>query len=133
MRKSILLKILLVLSGAIGIGIGGALLFVPVTFEASSGINLNGNVNLISELRALGGLLFSGGILILLGAFIPKLTYTSVALSSLVYLAVGLSRVLSIIVDGIPNNSLLNATIIEICIGLFSLIFLIKYRKKTTI
>ena len=124
-----LVKVFLVVSGAIGIVVGGALLFVPVAFEASAGINIEGNINLLSEVRAPGGTLLVAGILILLGAFISKLTYTSVMLSSLFYLSYGFSRVFSMLIDGIPGESLITATIAEIVIGLISLLIFIKLSK----
>lgn len=129
MEKSKVVRVLLMVSGIIGIGIGGALLFVPVAFEASAGINLGEDLNLLSEIRAPGGALLSGGIIIFLGAFIPKLTHMSLVLSSLFYLSYGFSRVLSMMIDGIPHNSLLSATIIEIIIGLLSLFLLCKFGK----
>ena len=130
MENSKLIQVLLIISGIIGIGIGSALLFAPVAFEASAGINLGEDINLLSEIRAPGGLLVSGGIIILLGAFIPKLRHTALVLSSLFYLSYGISRVLSLIVDGMPHSSLLFATAIEIVIGLLSLLVFVKFSKK---
>lgn len=130
MEKSKVVQVVLIISGIIGISIGGALLFAPVAFEASAGINLGEDINLLSEIRANGGALLLGGILILLGTFISKLTHTSLILSSLFYLSYGFSRVLSMIIDGLPHNSLLSATVVEIIIGLLSLFLLIKFRNS---
>ncbi len=131
MKNSKLVKVLLFVSGIIGIGVGSALLFDPVGFEASAEINLAGNVNLLSEMRAPGGALLAAGVLILLGGFIPKLTQTSILLSSLFYLSYGLSRVVSIIIDGVPNESLVVVTVVEIIIGIISLAMLVnRHRAK---
>lgn len=130
MENSKLVKVLLVIAGMIGIAIGGALLFDPVAFEASAGISLGENINLLSEVRAPGGALLAGGILILLGAFISKLTHTSVVLASLFYLSYGFSRILSMIIDGVPNTSLVMATVIEIIIGILSISVLFNFLKK---
>lgn len=133
MEKSKLVKALLFVSGITGVGIGGALLFVPVAFEASAGIHLEQDVNLLSELRAPGGTLLITGILIMLGAFNPRMAFISILLSTLFYLSYGASRVFSILVDGIPNDSLVIATIIEIVIGSLSLFVFINLRNGRNI
>ena len=131
MEKSKLVKALLVVAGMSGIVIGAALLFNPVAFEASAGISLGKeNINMLSEVRAPGGALLAAGVLILLGAFISKLTHTSVVLTSLFYLSYGFSRILSMIVDGVPATSLVMATVVEIIIGLFSIYILLNFRKQ---
>lgn len=130
MGKSKFIQALLLVSGLIGIGIGGALLFVPVAFEASAGIALTEDVNLLSEIRAPGGALFIGGIFIFSGAFYTRLTFTSLVLSSLFFLAYGLSRIFGILVDGVPGDALLFATLLEIGFGLANLFALIAYTRK---
>ncbi|MCJ8290416.1 MAG: DUF4345 domain-containing protein [Crocinitomicaceae bacterium] len=125
-----LIKVLLVVSGLTGIIIGSGLLFAPVSFEASAGIDLGTNINLLSEVRAPGGALLVAGVLILLGAFMTKLAYTSVLLSSLIYLSYGFSRVFSMIVDGVPSESLVTATIVEIVVGGLSFLVLVNFQKN---
>ncbi|PCJ37855.1 MAG: hypothetical protein COA99_12380 [Moraxellaceae bacterium] len=125
-----LIKVLLVVSGLTGIIIGSGLLFAPVSFEASAGIDLGTNINLLSEVRAPGGALLVAGVLILLGAFITKLAYTSVLLSSLFYLSYGFSRLFSMIVDGVPSESLVTATIVEIVVGGLSFLVLVNFLKN---
>ncbi len=129
MGNSIAAKIFLVVSGLIGIVIGGALLFFPVAFHASSGISLGDNVNLLSETRAPGGTLVAAGALIALGAFNPRTAPTSFLISSLFYLSYGVSRLYSLFVDGIPHSSLVVAMGCEIAIGLLSLFVLLKANK----
>ncbi|MFY0598570.1 MAG: DUF4345 domain-containing protein [Cyclobacteriaceae bacterium] len=127
MEKSKLVKALLVVSGMIGMGIGGALLFAPVAFEASVGVSLGRDINLLSELRAPGGMIVIAGVLIMLGVFISRMTPISVFLSCLFYLSFGLSRVVGMILDGIPNQSILTSAIIEMVIGLLSLLVLVNH------
>lgn len=130
MEKSKLVKVLLVVAGITGIAIGGALLFDPIGFEASAGISLEGDINMLSEVRAPGGALLAGGILILSGAFISNFTHTSVLLASLFYLSYGFSRILGMIIDGIPATSLVTATVIEMIIGILSISILLNFNKK---
>lgn len=121
MKKFRTVQILLVFAGIIGIGVGGAQLFIPVAFESSASINLGNNISLLSEIRAAGGTLLIAGIIIMAGAFIPQITYSSVALSALFYLSYGVSRMLSMSIDGMPSESLVMATVAEIIVGVFSL------------
>ena len=129
-KSSILNNALLVMSGATSIGIGAALLFAPIAFEASVGIDLGEDINLLSEIKAPGGLLLSGGVVMILGVFRTQLTKVSLWLSSLLYLSYGLSRILSIISDGLPHKSLIAATFVEMVIGLLSLVVLIRFERK---
>ncbi len=130
MEKSKLVKSLLVISGIIGIIIGGSLLFIPVSFQATAGIDLRGNVSLLSEMRASGGAILVVSVLVMLGVFIAKLTFASVVLTCLFYLSYGVSRIFSIIIDGMPSESLIIATIVEMVIGLLSLLVLVSFREK---
>ncbi|HEY9081077.1 DUF4345 domain-containing protein [Magnetovibrio sp.] len=132
MNKSIATKTFLAISGIILIGIGGALLFAPEAFQASSGIDLGGNINLLSETRATGGLLFSAGFVVVLGAFKTAMAQASVVLSSLIYLSYGASRILSMVMDGVPDHSLVAATGAEIILGTLGLlVFLISKETKS--
>ena len=126
-------RIVLVVFGTIGTVIGIALLFFPILFESSAGIELNNKISLLSEIRAYGGVILTSGIVIVMGAFISKLTYSSLAFSSLLYLAIGFSRIISIILDGIPAEVLVSATIAELFIGFTSLFLLFRMAKKKQI
>ncbi|CAM3867725.1 MULTISPECIES: DUF4345 domain-containing protein [Flavobacterium] len=130
MTKNIFTKVLLIISGIIGIWVGYSLLFSTVAFEATAGINLGKDINLLSELRAPSGLLLVGGVLIILGAFYSKLRFTSILLSCLIYLSYGFSRLVSIIFDGFPSESLQIALIAEFLVGLTSLFVLIRFNSK---
>jgi len=128
MKTSKVLRIILLVSGLILTGVGGAVLFMPVAFYAGNGIDLGGNISLLNEIRSPGGALLASGILIMLGAFVAKLTFTSTVISVLMYLSYGMSRILSIAIDGMPTEGLLKATAVEIVIGLVGVVALLKYR-----
>ena len=130
MKSSIYLKVLLFIAGLIGFSIGVALLFFPIAFEASAGIHLKQNdYSLLSEIRSSGGTLIVFGTVILMGAFKPSLTKISLQTAILLYFAYGFSRLYSIIVDGIPSQTILNAAISEIVIGAICTIFYFKNKE----
>lgn len=132
MQNSKMIKTVLIISGIIASGIGASLLFFPVAFHGASGIVLGDNINLLSETRAPGGMLFVSGLLMMLGAFLSRLTFTALVLSTLIYLSYGISRMLSMAVDGMPGESLVIATVLEIVIGLAGVFVLLKYRAEET-
>jgi len=130
MQNSKVLMTILLVSGLIAAGVGGAILFVPATFYALSGIELGGNISLLNEVRAPGGALLACGVLIVLGAFVSRLTFTSAVLSTLLFLSYGLARVLSMAVDGMPDIGLVQATGLELVIGLACVFALRRYREN---
>jgi hypothetical protein len=130
MKNSKVLKTILIISGLIASIIGAAILFIPVDFYAINGIALGSNPNLLNEIRAPGGALLASGILIISGAFIEKLTFSAIVISTSIYLSYGLSRILSISIDGVPAEGLVQATVLELLIGLACAAALIKFRGK---
>jgi hypothetical protein len=130
MKNTTALRTLLVISGLILIGVGGAILFMPVVFYAANGIDLGGNFSLLNEIRPPGGALLASGVVIISGAFILQLTFTSLVLSILIYLSYGLSRILSMALDGIPDGTLVMATGLEMILGLMGVLALIRCREK---
>jgi uncharacterized membrane protein HdeD (DUF308 family) len=130
MKISNVIKTVLILSGLISLVIGNAILFNPVGFYSTYDIELAGNISLLNEIRAPGGALLASGILIMLGAFVDKLTFTSLVVSTLLYLSYGLSRILSMAIDGMPAEGLVQAAVLEIAIGLVCVFILVKYREN---
>lgn len=130
MKNSIMLKTILIISGLIASGIGAAILFSPVAFYAPYGIEPGGNFSLLNEIRAPGAALLASGILIISGAFVDRLAFTAVVVSTLLYLSYGLSRVMSMAIDGMPAEGLVQAAVLEIVTGLVCIFALVKYRGK---
>jgi hypothetical protein len=118
MESTLRLKVLLFVTGLIGVGIGGAILFVPAEFHATSGIVIGSDENLLSEMRAAGGALLACALIVFLGAFISRLTFTSLLLSTVLYLSYGTSRLVSMAVDGLPSSNLMAVTVFEVGVGL---------------
>lgn len=121
-------KIILLIAGLIGAGIGAMILFSPVAFYAASGIELGENISLLSDIRSAGGVLLVCGTFIISGAFIAKLTFSATVIASLVYLSYGASRIIAISLDGLPALELVVVAGLEITIGLLCVFALTKYR-----
>ncbi|MGD1939068.1 MAG: DUF4345 domain-containing protein [Cyanophyceae cyanobacterium] len=121
------LKIFLGISGCIAIAISLSILISPTDFYGLNHIDINGNVNLLSEVRSPAAALLTYGVLIISGIFIPQLTFTSTLLSSMLYLSYGLGRVVSVVIDGWPVTTLIISAGIEVLLGLVSLFYLWKF------
>jgi len=125
-----LLRSLLLVAGLIGATIGASLLLNPVAFQASTGITLPPNPSLLSEVRAPGGALLVGNLLIAAGALVQRMTLPSTVLACWLYLSYGLSRVLGMLIDGVPETLLVQATLVELLIGGACAFALLKQRES---
>ena len=118
--------VFLSVSGLLLLAIGGAILLVPHVFYASDGIVLGSDPSLLSEIRAPGGLLATSALLILAGTFRPNMRSLSVTLTVLIYGSFGLSRLVSLTLDGRPSDSLAIATVVELVVSAMGLIILFR-------
>lgn len=130
MENSKVLKTILFILGLPLIVFGTWRLTMPVSFYDFSGILLGSDVGGLSEARGAGGMILVAGILILLGAFSAKLRFTSTVLSMLVFLSFGFARLLSIAIDGMPGEMLIQGIIGEFVMGSIGVFAFLKYRKK---
>jgi len=68
------------------------------------------------------------GLLILLGAFNQKLSFTSTIAAIVVFLGFAMARVLGFALDGNPGEALVQGMIFEFVFGLLAVFALLKYR-----
>ncbi len=110
-------KIILGFAGFIAFAIGSFITLAPVAFYAGYGINLDNDPNLLNELRGPGANLAVLGAVVMAGLFIQSLTKTSIAIALVIFLAFPVGRVIGIIADGLPSESVLAALAIEVIVG----------------
>ena len=133
MKNSKALKTYLFFSGLIAIAIGASTLFAPVGFLGRigpSGIDLGGQIDLLTSIRAAGAAYLASGIVIIIGVFVAKLTFTSTVIATLMFLSYGATRIFSRAIDGMPADAVTAATILEMTIGLAGVFFLLKYQEN---
>lgn len=119
---------LLIISGLIGLYVGGGLLFFPAELQAQSNIIIGDNASHFSETRAPGAAILSASFVIIAGIFLSSWRYLSVFLTTLFFLSYGSGRLFSLIIDGMPAPGLFYAMIGELVIGATALIILIKMK-----
>tara|TARA_R110001599_G_scaffold201621_2_gene398374 strand:- start:22 stop:456 length:435 start_codon:yes stop_codon:yes gene_type:complete len=110
-------KFILSISGLTAVGIGAAILIVPMAFHSTNGIALGDDSSLLSEIRAPGGALLTMGVFMLAGLLRERLVRFSLGVGAAVFLSYGLSRCLAIALDGWPASGLVAAAAFELLIG----------------
>ncbi|MEQ9490467.1 MAG: DUF4345 domain-containing protein [Alphaproteobacteria bacterium] len=128
MKTVLLTKGVLLLGGSIITGIGLAVLLFPDLFYATNGIALGTDPSLLSEVRASGGVLVGAGGLIFAGLFISGLASTSLTIAAVLYGAYGVSRMVSMALDGMPAEGLVWAAVLELFMAALYLVVLVRNR-----
>ena len=111
--------ITLSLSGLLLLFVGAMRLSNPIkTYLKNSGIKLDKEVNLLNEMRGLSSVQLFGGIIILLGILVSKLTFTSFVIATLIFIGFAIGRIISIRADGKPNKQIIQGLIFELVFGI---------------
>ena len=113
---AVLSKIILFIAGIIGLLVGIASTFLPVTFYSSAHI-LPDNIYLLSEIRAAGAVLLIGSVFIIWGAIRQTQKKQALFIACLLYLSYGIGRVISIALDGQPPVEIMLIMALEFIIG----------------
>ncbi|MEO0405655.1 MAG: DUF4345 domain-containing protein, partial [Bacteroidota bacterium] len=126
-------KVYLVVSGILLTGIGTLTTFNPINVKANEGIELAGNPSALNDVRSFGFLLLVFAVLFIIsGLKSAMLHFGSIASTSL-FLSLGFGRVLSILLDGMPSEGMLGATMVELVLGSVGLFLLLQNKKNQTL
>ena len=115
------LKIVLGLAGVLALLVGLSILSDPVAFYSDYQA-VSFNSSWLNELRASGSYLIASGLLIMAGVFFERVQWLSLSVGVSLYLSFALGRLLSVIVDGLPGETLMAAAAVELLVGLLLLI-----------
>ena len=124
------LKMVLFLCGVIVAGIAGAILIAPDAAELSYTVAFGRDRQLTGTLRAYAVVLLVAGAAILAGAFRTRCVGLANMTAAAVFLGLGVSQSLALILGGIDEEGALVAAIVEFAIGAISLTNLNDYRKQ---
>ncbi len=119
--------IVLLISGLLVFTFAGVLRLInPIkNYLKNTGIKLENEVNLLSEARGMSSVMMFGGIIIVSGIFIPKMTIISFAVAILLFLGYAFGRSLSIVLDGKPNKLIIQGVISEFVLGALNVFCLV--------
>lgn len=110
--------VILSLSALMLVFVGVMRLSNPIkTYLKSSGIKLENDPSLLNEMRGVSTVMLSAGIIIALGIFIEKLTFTSHIIASLIFVGFAIGRLISLKVDGKPNKQISQGILFELVLG----------------
>ena len=130
MKNSIVLKIILIVLGLLLTALGSWRLFDPIAFFDNSGLSLDDTAGLLSEARGTGGVVVGFGLLILSGAFIRKLSFTSTIAATVLFFGFGVARLIGYSMDGNPGDAIIQGMVFEFVLGAIAAFALFKYREK---
>ncbi|MEM7086938.1 MAG: DUF4345 domain-containing protein [Bacteroidota bacterium] len=118
--------VILSLSSLLLVFVGIMRLSNPIkTYLKNSGIKLENDASLLNEMRGVSAVMLCAGIIILLGTFIGKLTFTSHVVASLIFLGFAIGRLISLKADGKPSNQIIQGILFEVVLGIANVFCLI--------
>ena len=115
--------VVLSLSGLLLIYAGTMRLIKPLkslclkTYLDNPSIKLEGEVDIFNEMRGAGTSIVFGGIVILLGIIISQLMLTSFVVAIIIFIGHALGRLVSLKLDGKPNQQIAQGLISELVLG----------------
>jgi hypothetical protein len=113
--------------GLVGFYIG----FSPADYLTQLFGKIEFNSDSLSELRGMGGSLFILGLFVLGGAFINRIEDASLIISVLIFGGFSAFRFLSILLDGIPSQSILIALTIEVVFAVIAIPLLLSQQHSS--
>jgi len=122
--------IYLCFAGLILILVGSFIGFLPSDYLTQFFDNNEFGLDSLSEMRGMGGSLFILGLFIVAGAFIIRIENTALIISALVFGSFSIFRLLGILLDGTPSQSILIALSIELVFAVMALPLLFSQSKK---
>ena len=122
-------RVILAVTGLTGIVIGAVAVTAVRAFYAANGVDLGHSAAALSEARGAAGAVLTTGLMVALGATIPRLTLPAAAIGAAVLLGYGLGRLLSIALDGVPGTAQTVAAGVELALGTACLYVLARQRR----
>ncbi|MBB6460067.1 DUF4345 family protein [Flammeovirga kamogawensis] len=110
--------VILSLSSILLIFVGSMRLSNPTkTYLKNSGIKLENDSSLLNEMRGVSAVMLLAGILILLGIFFERLSFTSHVIAILIFIGFAIGRLISRAIDGKPSKQISQGIIFELILG----------------
>lgn len=128
MKQSMGFRIILIVLALTLVIFGGWRLLDPVGFYSFSGLDLADEAGFLSEVRGAGAIILISGLLVGLGIFRQSWAQTSIVLAAVVFLSLGLGRLLGVVLDGSPGADIIQGMVIELILGALALVAFFKFR-----
>ena len=128
----ILTGLILFLTGIVSLAIGFSITFLTESFYTSTGVSLQGDPGLFSEIRASGAVLLVVALYLLGALFRPSWRPTALIVAGVYFGAYGLARVYSGFTTGWPGPEINAAMIAELTIGVLAAGLVLNGRRRHT-
>ena len=115
--RRVMTRTLLAGSGTLLGVIGAAMLTRTEAFLAMSGVEISSSPSLLSELKAPSVLLILAGTLMLIGSARLRFSDLGLTVGVVVYGSYGVARLVGMVMEGLPSESLVIATLIELVLA----------------
>ncbi|BDX05788.1 DUF4345 domain-containing protein [Planctobacterium marinum] len=119
-------KTYLFFAGFVLLLVGFYIGLMPVDYLNQFFNNSQFSTEALSEMRGMGGTIFVFGFFILAGAFFKQIEYTSIIIAALIFASFSVFRLIGIIIDGIPAQSIFVALTIELLFAFSVIPFLLR-------
>ncbi len=118
--------VILSLSALLLVFVGAMRLQDPIkAYLKNSGIKLENDNSLLNEMRGVSAVMLSAGVIIALGIFIEKLTFTSHSVAVLIFIGFAIGRIVSLKADGKPSKQITQGILFELVFGVANIFCLI--------
>ncbi|WP_025665543.1 DUF4345 family protein [Aquimarina megaterium] len=87
------------------------------TYLKNSGIKLENDSSLLNEMRGVSSVMLLAGILIAIGIFVERLSFTSHFIAILIFIGFVIGRLISMKVDGKPSKQITQGIMFELILG----------------
>lgn len=116
MKRAMTRLVLLGAGATLGL-IGAALMVSPRAFLEVNRVFVETDPGLMSELTAPAGILILTSALLLIGALKLRAASLALIVGAIVYGSYGIGRLVSMALHGLPSESLITATIVELVVA----------------
>ncbi|MEM8858003.1 MAG: DUF4345 domain-containing protein [Chloroflexota bacterium] len=101
-----------------------AAVFLQTFFESPQN-SLGIAIDLVNEIRGVGAVLLLGGIIALIGARRANFRFTSFVVTNVIFCGIVIGRLLSFLLDGMPNPDLIRVAITEAVLAVLNIVCLV--------
>lgn len=95
------------------------------TYLANATNKLEDDSDLLNEIRGIGAVMFLGGLTILIVTIIPNFRQTGFVVATVILFGVVVGRLISIRLDGKPNQAILKAMTAEVLLSVLNIFCLV--------
>jgi hypothetical protein len=121
-------KLILFVAGTLLILIGGGMILTQVDYYSLAGIQIGNNANLLNAISIPAGFLLAAGVNVIACIFVCGLFFAGTLLVAILYLSYAVWSMVSVPVEGMLKDVLIEIALLELAIGLICLMALFLHR-----